>query len=397
MTRFAPVAARSACLALVLAAGGVFAQGEVKPGSAPAQTAPNLSTQAPASQATPAPAGASPKIEFQATSIDNGKIPDDKEVEQSFKFKNSGTSDLELQQPQGSCGCTVPSLEKLVYKPGESGEIKVKYNPHNRNGKQHTTVTVRSNDPTNPSQVLDVHSDIRPLIRVEPMMVNLGQVGRDQGAKATVTINNRMKDVKITQVTPSSPKILAKILETKMADVDGEQVEQTVIELSLDPKATTGQINENITIRTTDASRVLSSVVMGEVMGNIQANPNQLQFAGLVQGQPINNALKLTSRNGKPFKIVSVEETPIGGDKIFTFTPTEDTSKTPSEWTIAIAGTAPGRAGAIRGEIVVTTDSVDEPQMRVRYFGFTRASAAQQPAQPSAWDQHPSSLVPGGN
>lgn len=389
MIRFAPRAASSACLALMLLAGSASAQ-EAKP-------APNLGTQAPAPAPQAAPSGAAAKIDFETKSIDNGKIPDDKEVELAFKFKNTGNADLELQQPQGSCGCTVPSLDKLVYKPGEGGEIKVKYNPHNRNGKQHTTVTVRSNDPTNPSQVLDVHSDVRPLIRIDPMMVNLGQVGRGETKTAMVTVNNRLKDVKVTQVTPSSPKIIAKIVETKVTKVDDEDVEQTVIELSLDPKATTGQVNENITVRTTDTSRVLSSVVMGEVLGNIVAAPAQLQFAGLTQGQPINQSLKLTSRDGKPFKITNVEETPIGGDKIFTLSPTPDAEGLMTAWTIAITGTAPNRAGAIRGEIVVTTDSAEDPQMRIRYFGFTRASAAQPAPAPSPWDQHPSSLVPGGN
>jgi hypothetical protein len=84
--------------------------------------------------------------------------------------------------------------------------------------------------------------------------------------------------------------------------------------------------------------------------------------------------------------------------KFMTFEIKEDTTQTPSAWNIVITGTAPAAQGPIRGELIVTTDNEGaDKQMRVRYFGFTRA--ASQPTQPTNpakgnWEAKPSTLVP---
>ena len=44
-----------------------------------------------------------------------------------FKFTNTGTAPLQIQNAKGSCGCTVPSYPHEPIMPGESGYIKVKY------------------------------------------------------------------------------------------------------------------------------------------------------------------------------------------------------------------------------------------------------------------------------
>ena len=66
----------------------------------------------------------------------------------SFKFTNTGKEPLILQQPQSSCGCTVPTWPKEPVFPGESNEIKVTYNTK-KAGPINKTVTVRSNAKNN--------------------------------------------------------------------------------------------------------------------------------------------------------------------------------------------------------------------------------------------------------
>lgn len=366
---------------------------------------PTTQTQpAPAAASTPAPTGvtpaaAAPRIEFDTRLVELGVIPDDKEVTRTFTFRNTGNAPLELQQPTGSCGCTVPRLDKLVYQPGESGTISVTYNPHNRNGAQHTVVTVRSNDPLTPTTNLDVKSEVRPLLRLEPMLLNFGPIARGSDSKQVLTISNRLQGVKVEQVIPSSPRLLAKVLETKNTEVNGEQVELTTVEVTLAPGAAAGPLSDAVTIRTSDPARTLTATVMGEVLGDIVASPTQLQFPGLVPGQPIASQIRLTPRNAQAFKVLGAEEVPMtGGEKFFTFEVTEDTSTTPSAWLVKLKGQAPARPGAIRGDVVIKTDSATDPELRVRYFGFTSAprqsQQQQQPKPPSPWDSNPSSLIP---
>lgn len=335
--------------------------------------------------------------------VELGNIPDTTPITKEIKFTNNGTGPLEIRSATGSCGCTVPKLEKTTYQPGESGVVKVTYNPANRSGAQHTTVTITTNDPTAPSKQVQIKSNVVPQLRVEPMALNMGQVSRDQGAKGIVTVTNRVEGLAITGVTPNNPAVEAKILETKTVQVDGMNVQQTTIEIGLTSSATPGPMNANVSIRTSDPARSLNAIVMGEVIGDIQVMPSQLQFPGLSPTQAINSQLRLVPRNGKPFKVLSIEDVPqsVGqqgmSPKFMQYEIKEDTTQTPSAWNIVITGTAPAAQGPIRGEMIITTDNEGaDKQMRVRYFGFVRAAQAAQPAGNPAqnWQAKPSALEP---
>jgi len=85
-----------------------------------------------------------PEISFEKTVHDYGTIAYGSDGTCYFKFTNTGKEPLILQQPQSSCGCTVPTWPKEPILPGESNEIKVTYNTK-KVGTINKTVTVRSN------------------------------------------------------------------------------------------------------------------------------------------------------------------------------------------------------------------------------------------------------------
>lgn len=68
-----------------------------------------------------------------------------------FTFTNTGNEPLVLTNVRASCGCTAPSWPKDPIKPGEKGEIKVKYNT-NIPGSFSKTITVTCNG--NPLQTM---------------------------------------------------------------------------------------------------------------------------------------------------------------------------------------------------------------------------------------------------
>ena len=72
------------------------------------------------------------KIEFINNKYDFGKIAVGSSLEHTFKFKNSGNTDLIIHSVQAQCGCTVPeNWPKHPISPGEEGEIRVVFNPNN--------------------------------------------------------------------------------------------------------------------------------------------------------------------------------------------------------------------------------------------------------------------------
>lgn len=336
---------------------------------------------------------------FTKQTTDFGVIGDDKEVEFEFPFTNKGNKDLEfLGQPTGSCGCTVPNLEKLVYKPGESGVIKGKFNPNHKNGPTTTKVTCRTNDPKKPTFSLNVKSDVRPIFRVEPTFLNIGQVNRGENKVETFKIISRKEELKPTQVTPPSPKTTVEVMPTEAKVLEnGETVWETPVKVTVLTKEA-GQVNENITIRTSDPAKTLSTVVMGEILGDITLSPNQLSLPGLTPGQAVNSEFTLSSRTGGAFKVTGVQEVAQGGTAPFMkFDYQEIAGANPPQWKVRITGTAPTAQGALRGEIVVNTDNTNDPQLRLRYFGFIRPQTQVPPAQPKqqapGWNK-PSSLDP---
>ena len=124
--------------AILTMISGVSAQDKVVTPSVPVQ-AP---VAAPAQEEKTDPNAA--VIKFDQEVLDYGTINKGDEPLRLFKFTNDGKSPLIITNCQGSCGCTVPECPKESIMPGQSGELKVRYDTK-RIGNFNKTVTVKSN------------------------------------------------------------------------------------------------------------------------------------------------------------------------------------------------------------------------------------------------------------
>ncbi len=84
------------------------------------------------------------KIEFKSEVIDYGEIEKGSDGVRVFEFTNTGNAPLVITDVTSSCGCTIPEKPKDPILPGDSGEIKVKYDTQ-RVGPIRKTITVYSN------------------------------------------------------------------------------------------------------------------------------------------------------------------------------------------------------------------------------------------------------------
>lgn len=106
-----------------------------------------------------ADAGQMPVIQFDKTIHDFGRVLAGEKISYSFKFRNTGKSDLLITKVSASCGCTVPEWPKTPIAPGEEGYITVTFNTSGRKGLQHKSVTVLAN--TNPNTtILNIQAEI---------------------------------------------------------------------------------------------------------------------------------------------------------------------------------------------------------------------------------------------
>ncbi len=85
-----------------------------------------------------------PKMKFEKTTINYGKITTESSGRRTFKFKNVGNAPLIIENVKGSCGCVVLDYPKKPIMPNDSAEIKIVYNVL-KVGRISRTVTITAN------------------------------------------------------------------------------------------------------------------------------------------------------------------------------------------------------------------------------------------------------------
>jgi hypothetical protein len=88
------------------------------------------------------------EFKFDKESHDFGKIPVNKPVSVDFKFTNIGDEPIIITKVETTCGCTVPDYTKTPVKKGESGLVKVTYNPTGAALPFSKSITITSNAKT---------------------------------------------------------------------------------------------------------------------------------------------------------------------------------------------------------------------------------------------------------
>lgn len=107
-----------------------------------------------------------PKLKFDKTEHDFGVINEGDIVETVFTFTNSGKSELIITSAKGTCGCTVPEWPKEPIMPGESGEIKVKFNSDRKPNLQQKQITLVTNTDQG-KEILKIKAQVTPKAKVQ--------------------------------------------------------------------------------------------------------------------------------------------------------------------------------------------------------------------------------------
>ena len=90
----------------------------------------------------------SAQLEFETKEIRHEAEVGDKSYTAAFAFTNEGQSTVTIEDVRSSCGCTVPTLDKKTYAPGESGTIEAVFTYGGRSGPQYKRITVTTDEGT---------------------------------------------------------------------------------------------------------------------------------------------------------------------------------------------------------------------------------------------------------
>ena len=97
-------------------------------------------------------------IDFKEDTINYGTIEKGSDGVRVFEFTNNGKAPLVISKVSSSCGCTIPEKPEEPILPGQTGEIKVKYDTK-RVGPIRKAITVISNADT-PTVILKIKGEV---------------------------------------------------------------------------------------------------------------------------------------------------------------------------------------------------------------------------------------------
>jgi hypothetical protein len=94
-----------------------------------------------------------PVMEFEQVSHDFGTVVQGEKVSYTFKFTNTGGSDLVISNASATCGCTVPTWSKEPVKPGDQGSVEVVFSSSGQSGSVSKSVNILTNTQPNTVQL----------------------------------------------------------------------------------------------------------------------------------------------------------------------------------------------------------------------------------------------------
>jgi len=99
---------------------------------------------------------------LDSTNANLGKIKEGAIVEVAYRFKNSGTKVLVVEDVTAGCGCTVPEKPEKPIAPGEESVIRAKFDSKGKAGTQNKYITVTANTTPSKQQVLQFTVEVTP-------------------------------------------------------------------------------------------------------------------------------------------------------------------------------------------------------------------------------------------
>ena len=185
------------------------------------------------------------ELKWEQTSVELHPTATDKQAVGHFKYQNPGKTPVHFKSVHASCGCTTAQSQKDEVPPGEKGEITATFNIGDRTGTQIKTVTVETDEQTNPKTVLTLKAVIPQQLEISPMFVFWKQGEKPEPKTISVKAGKEFT-VKHIKVTSSSPDFQTKVKETGKGE----------FKIDVQPKETTNLVASTLTIQPEDSQKV---------------------------------------------------------------------------------------------------------------------------------------------
>ncbi len=321
--------------------------------------------------------GDGPRASFTKTFHDFGTIDDAQPVTVEFKFVNAGNAPLEILKVNSSCGCTAAAPSKTVYEAGEEGAITVTFKPQGRNGAQHKSVRVETNDATNKTVTLKISSDVLAAITITPRLVNFNNVERGLEKKERFEVRLRGGESKVTSVEVEGGLVTAAIVEEHTPEPTDEHPSSvTTVEVTLSPEAPSGWLERKVRVSTNmNETPTVDVLATGTILGSLEVQPAKLPLGVVRSGVAFQRELRLVHRKGDLFNLVDAKVECDKNVEMVVKALGEIGPDGVAIMRLQVSGVGPAEAGEMKGNIVITTNVKDEGPITVPFNCVVRPAA----------------------
>ncbi|MCU0689381.1 MAG: DUF1573 domain-containing protein [Phycisphaerales bacterium] len=326
-------------------------------------------------QAAPAPVDQTAwPLKFDTAFHDFGNIDDDKPVEFKFTFRNSGIAPVTINNIRTSCGCSAatPDNDKRVYAPGETGSMKVTFDPRGRRGEERKTVTIETDSLANPNIELRLRSLVVPQMLIEPTTIFFGEVPiLDQGRTQEFSIASRIAGFEIKGMTINHPQAKIEPIGTDEVDMGGQKLKRNRYRVTMPTGLALGNWNNALVIQTNNPAQPQINVPMlAIVVGDVRTTPERVFVRMSGQGQPWQGDVTVSTRNTQPFNIISAEPYDVPPEMRMVIDLQPSGPNLRNSYRVRAAGLTPRLITDIKGGVRLRTDLKDMPVVDIPLIGM---------------------------
>lgn len=311
-----------------------------------------------------------PKIQVDSPKFDFKEAWAGESIKHTFIVRNTGDAVLKITRVKPSCGCTVADFDKVI-PPGGSGKVAVTVNTKKLRSQVTKTVTIESNDASNPQYRVTMAGKVKQRFKIDPPRgAAFGRIRPDEQLNRTLTLTNNMDSPVKLSLPVSKTGLFTATLDEKEAG--------KVYELSITAKPPYAEkINRGSFTLKTDlpGNTPVEIAVSTFVPPLVEVTPPQV-IVPKAQAQARQQSVRVKFNSAEPRKILSATTTVPNGQ-------VEIKEIAPSHYDIVLGLPANYSPPAAGHTVTLKTDDAKNPTVTVKVAqrAAPKRQTPQKPAQ----------------
>ncbi len=250
----------------------------------------------------PAAPGPAPRIQFDSTTYNFGKLKSGDTAKHDFIFTNTGTVALEITEVKPGCGCTTAGAWDKNVEPGKTGIIPLQFNSTGFGGQVGKSAFVTCNDPSRSNVILQISGTVWKPIDIMPQMAMFTPFSEapTNETKVLKITSNLEEPITLTNLQCTSPSFKVELKETK----PGKEFD---LQVTAVPPFTNPTVFGTITLKTSSTNVPMLSVsAYAMVQQPIAVTPQQVTLPAGPLKNPVTSAILVRNNTTNPVAISDV-------------------------------------------------------------------------------------------